>query len=72
MNRPSSEIHLETDITCPECSETATVTMPEDACVYFWECPECGSIVKPQEGDCCVFCSYSTEPCPPVQRGETC
>ncbi|MCZ6756852.1 MAG: GDCCVxC domain-containing (seleno)protein [Bacteroidetes bacterium] len=24
-------------------------------------------MAKPLDGDCCVFCSYGTEPCPPVQ-----
>ena len=23
----------------------------------------------PKPGDCCVFCSYATVPCPPVQVG---
>lgn len=62
----------ESDVTCPECGNTTSVSMPEDACVYFWECPECGSIVKPRNDDCCVCCSYGTVPCPPVQKQRTC
>ncbi|WP_430623644.1 GDCCVxC domain-containing (seleno)protein [Marivirga lumbricoides] len=24
-------------------------------------------MLKPKEGDCCVYCSYGSAPCPPVQ-----
>jgi hypothetical protein len=23
--------------------------------------------LKPEPGDCCVFCSYGSVPCPPIQ-----
>lgn len=41
--------------------------MPTDACLYFHDCTMCGALLKPKAGDCCVFCSYGTVPCPPVQ-----
>jgi len=41
--------------------------MPTDSCAYFYECEECGTLLKPKQGDCCVFCSYGSVPCPPVQ-----
>jgi hypothetical protein len=41
--------------------------MPTEACVYFWNCPACGAVVKPKAADCCVFCSYGSVPCPPKQ-----
>jgi len=41
--------------------------MPTDACVVFHRCNACGSVLRPRTGDCCVFCSYGTVPCPPVQ-----
>jgi hypothetical protein len=41
--------------------------MPDDACLFFWNCPGCGARLKPKPGDCCVFCSYGSVPCPPVQ-----
>ncbi|WP_368736408.1 GDCCVxC domain-containing (seleno)protein [Proteus terrae] len=25
-------------------------------------------LLTPLEGDCCVFCSYGTVPCPPIQE----
>jgi hypothetical protein len=42
--------------------------MPTDACVYFWDCPVCKAVVKPLPGNCCVFCSYGSNPCPPNHR----
>ncbi len=43
--------------------------MPIDACRFFYECEGCGVLLKPVEGDCCVFCSYGDTACPPVQEG---
>jgi len=41
--------------------------MPTDACQFFFECRHCGTRLKLKAGDCCVFCSYGSVPCPPVQ-----
>lgn len=49
--------------------------MPTDACIFFHECSGCHARLRPQAGDCCVFCSYGDVPCPPVQvdgRGGCC
>jgi hypothetical protein len=66
---------LESMITCPDCGVSRTEQMPTDACLWYWECPACGVLVRPKSGDCCVYCSYGTVPCPPVQvsgRGGCC
>ncbi|HSE53234.1 MAG TPA: GDCCVxC domain-containing (seleno)protein [Gemmatimonadales bacterium] len=52
-------------LTCPHCGTRTSETMPVDACVYFWPCPKCHTMLRPKPGDCCVFCSYGPEPCPP-------
>lgn len=59
-------------LTCPQCGHAAVETMPLDACQFFYDCAGCGAVLKPEPGDCCVYCSYGSVPCPPVQRGETC
>ncbi len=41
--------------------------MPENACQHFYRCTGCGQMLKPREGDCCVFCSYGDTVCPPMQ-----
>ena len=62
---------LESAITCPECGHKETEIMPTDACQWFYECEECHTILKPKKGDCCVFCSYGTVVCPPMQQGSS-
>jgi len=62
------EIKYESVIKCPYCGHEEEEEMPDNACVYFYECKKCGAILKPKQGDCCVFCSYGSVPCPPVQK----
>ena len=60
-------------LTCPNCGHQKTETMPTDACQYFYECENCKTVLKPLVGDCCVYCSYGTVKCPPIQvGGENC
>ena len=63
---------LESTLTCPNCSFHKAEAMPADACVFFWDCPSCGARLKPKPGDCCVFCSYGSVKCPPVQVDAEC
>ena len=58
---------LDSTLSCPKCGHTKTERMPTDACLWFYECAACGELLRPKAGDCCVFCSYGTVPCPPVQ-----
>jgi hypothetical protein len=55
-------------ITCPLCGSAKTEAMPSDTCQFFYECTGCGALLRPKPGDCCVFCSYGSTPCPPVQQ----
>ncbi len=63
---------LESVITCPECGHQTTEIMPTNACQYFYNCMNCHARLKPKPGDCCVYCSYGTVVCPPMQSGEDC
>lgn len=54
---------------CPECGHKKDEEMPTNACMFFYDCTGCGARLKPLHGDCCVFCSYGTVPCPPIQAG---
>jgi len=62
---------LDSTLTCPHCGTQATERMPTDACLYFYECSGCKAMLRPKAGDCCVFCSYGTVPCPPIQQKRT-
>ena len=55
-------------ITCPFCGTAKAEAMPGDACLFFYECSGCHATLKPKAGDCCVFCSYGSVRCPPMQR----
>ena len=63
---------LESIITCPVCKHATVETMPTDACQFFYDCKGCGERLKPVAGDCCVFCSYGSVPCPPIQQNGKC
>ncbi|WP_138485336.1 GDCCVxC domain-containing (seleno)protein [Dyadobacter bucti] len=63
---------LESVITCPNCGHLQTEIMPTDACMYFYECSSCKLVLKPLTGDCCVFCSYGSQKCPPIQEQRSC
>ncbi|MCZ7401246.1 MAG: GDCCVxC domain-containing (seleno)protein [Candidatus Methanoperedens sp.] len=60
-------ISYEATITCPECGYSHLETMPSNSCLVFYKCKKCGHVMKPKEGDCCVFCSYADKKCPPMQ-----
>ena len=62
-----NDVQLESTLTCPECGFIKSEMMPTDACQWFYECEQCHALLKPKTGDCCVFCSYGTVPCPPIQ-----
>ena len=64
-------MQLISTVTCPLCGHTATERMPVDACQFFYDCKGCGALLRPKAGDCCVFCSYGSAPCPPIQEQRT-
>jgi predicted nucleic acid-binding Zn ribbon protein len=59
----------EATITCPECGAETREDMPTNACQFFYTCPACSARLRPLAGDCCVFCSYADQVCPPKQTG---
>ncbi len=58
-------MEIEATITCPLCGFSKVEAMPTEACQFFYRCEGCEAVLKPQPGDCCVFCSYADTPCPP-------
>jgi hypothetical protein len=72
MTGKSGAVVLESVLTCPHCGFARTERMPTDACLYFYRCTNCGTLLRPQAGDCCVFCSYGSVKCPPMQAERGC
>ena len=54
-------------ITCPRCGTSKTEEMPREACRIVYQCTGCDAVLRPKAGRCCVFCSYGSVPCPPIQ-----
>ena len=63
---------LESVLTCPSCGFASQETMPTDACLFFYECSYYKTLLRPTSGDCCVFCSYGSVKCPPIQELHVC
>lgn len=63
-----AEIVPDSELTCPDCGHKSLEIMPRDNCQFYYECKGCGVLLKALQGNCCVFCSYGTVPCPPIQR----
>jgi len=61
---------LTATLTCPSCGHKATETMPTTYCLRLYDCPGCRAVMKTKPGNCCVFCSYSDQLCPPKQKGD--
>ncbi|MDQ3073625.1 MAG: hypothetical protein M3Q97_10230 [Bacteroidota bacterium] len=66
------KIILSSILTCPVCGHSKEETMPENACQRFYECEKCHALLKPNPGDCCVFCSFGSVKCPPIQAERKC
>ena len=67
-----AQVILQSRISCPKCGFSALEEMPVDACIYFYECLGCRTLLRPRHGDCCVFCSYGDVKCPPEQSAQPC
>jgi hypothetical protein len=67
-----SGIILESLLNCPHCGFTKQEVMSTDACQFYYECSNCKELLRPNPGDFCVFCSFGTPKCPPVQLDRGC
>lgn len=67
-----SAVLLESVLTCPQCGFAKREAMPTEACQFYYECTSCHALLKPNPGDCCVFCSFGSVKCPPIQAQKAC
>ncbi|MES1998789.1 MAG: GDCCVxC domain-containing (seleno)protein [Pseudomonadota bacterium] len=58
--KPAFEPQLQLTLTCPH---VRVKTMPTNACHWYYECSACHTLLKPETGNCCVFCCYGSVPC---------
>ena len=64
----NDEIITRTHLTCPVCGAREELDIPADMCLFFHTCSACGTRLRPEPGDCCVFCSYGDSLYIPRQR----
>jgi len=64
------EVKTESILTCPVCKSEQEAEMPINTCQHFYKCQNCGEMLKPKDGDYCVFCSYADTRCPSKQNGK--
>lgn len=58
-------VQLQSILTCPVCGFSKEETMPVQ---FLYQCSNCKAWLRPQVGDCCVFCSYGSVVCPSKQE----
>ncbi|WP_291796981.1 GDCCVxC domain-containing (seleno)protein [Lutibacter sp.] len=39
---------------------------------FFYEFKNCKTVLKTKDSDCCVYCSFGTEPFPPIHENKSC
>lgn len=54
-------------LTCPNCGYKQKMRIPENKCMLFYVCKNCGKQIKAKT--CCVFCDYGNKKCS-VKNGQ--
>ena len=63
---------LYSEISCPKCNYSKLEEMPINNCQIVYFCEKCNERMNPEKGDCCVYCTYGTVPCPTIQENKNC
>ena len=63
----ASAVILDSVPTCPKCGQARQEAMPVDSCLFYCEWAQCKTLLPHKAEDCCVFCSYGSLKCPPMQ-----
>jgi hypothetical protein len=61
-------MELTSTIHCPNCGFKKTEVLPTTVCQITYTCARCHQALRPKRGDCCVYCSYGSAPCPSKQQ----
>ena len=65
------QMKSESTVQCPKCGFRSTERMPTDYSLVRYECKNCGYIMTPRKGTCCIFCSFGDVKCPSMQLSES-
>lgn len=53
-------------IKCPHCRKSQRMQIPQDSCLYFYNCKKCDQKLETPTAQCCVVCAYTKKECAPV------
>lgn len=67
----SQKITISSIISCPKCGFDKEENMPINSCQFFYQCTKCDELLRPKDGDCCVYCSYGSIICPHKQENSS-
>jgi hypothetical protein len=54
-------------VTCPVCKTRVQETMVPETLKLIYHCPVCLTWLSPKKGDHCIYDSYGSVNCPPIQ-----
>jgi hypothetical protein len=54
-------------VTCPVCKTQVQETMVPETLKLIYHCPVCLTWLSPKKGDHCIYESYGSVNCPPIQ-----
>jgi hypothetical protein len=54
-------------VTCPVCKTQVQETMVSETPKLIYHCPVCLTWLSPKKGDHCIYDSYGSLNCPPIQ-----
>jgi hypothetical protein len=54
-------------VTCPVCKTQVQETMVSETLKLIYHCPVCLTWLSPKKGDHCIYESYGSVNCPPIQ-----
>jgi len=55
-------------ITCPKCGHLESEKIPARHSTKLYACKNCKIVIVAKPQDCCVFCSYGSNPCLSAQK----
>lgn len=65
---PSPGVVRESTLVCPRCNHGERMMMAENSSLVVHVCQSCGLEMHRLPGNCCLFCTWGTVPCPTAQR----
>ncbi len=63
-----NDFEMHSIVTCPKCGHLESEEIPAGHSTRLYSCKSCHIVITAKPQDCCVFCSYGSNPCLSVQK----